>query len=137
MKNISLFSSLFFVAVSAGLTMGCSSSSSSAAAGPVIDSLDVPDTTTQMTLGGQTGPGVILTISAHDDSAGITALHVVFAEGNTDEPVAIPGGPTMLSGQKVQLVVLNAPSGAHQVAFHLTDAKNQNSAAITKTLNVP
>ncbi|MEO6420918.1 MAG: hypothetical protein ABIP39_16010 [Polyangiaceae bacterium] len=134
MKNVTLISSLFFVAF---ISACSSSSSSSAAAGPVIDSLDVPDTTTPMTIGGQTGPGVVLTLSAHDDSAGIATLHVVFAEGNMDEPVTIPGGPTMLSGQKIQLVVLNAPSGAHQVAFHLTDTKNQNSAAITKTLNVP
>ncbi len=136
MKNVTAFSSVLWLALA-----GCSSSSttpgSTTAPGPVIDSLDVPATTTPMTLGGQTGPGVILTISAHDDSAGITTLHVVFTEGNMDEPVTIPGGPTMLSGQKIQLVVLNAPSGAHQVSFHLTDSKNQSSTAIVKTLNVP
>jgi hypothetical protein len=134
MKNVTLFSSVLLLSLA-----GCSSSSTSAAAaGPVIDSLDVPDTATPMTLNGQTGPGVILTISAHDDSAGIVTLHVVFTEGAmTDEPVTIPGSPTMLSGQKIQLIVLNAPSGAHPVSFHLTDAKNQNSIAIMKTLNVP
>ena len=131
MKTISLFFSLFFLTVLGG----CSSASSSG--GPVIDSLDVPETTTPMTLRGQTGPGVILTLSAHDDSAGITTLHVVFTEQNMDEPIAIPGSPTTLSGQKIQLVVLNAPSGAHKVSFHLTDAKNQNGVAIMKTITVP
>ena len=64
-------------------------------------------------------------------------LHVVFIEGNMDEPITIPGSPTTLNGQKVQLVVLNAPSGAHQVAFHLTDTKGQNGAVIMKTITVP
>ncbi len=132
MKTISLFSSLVFLAVLGG----CSSASSSSG-GPTIDNLDVPETTTAMTLGGQTGPGVILTLSAHDDSAGITTLHVVFTEQNMDEPITIPGSPTTLNGQKVQLVVLNAPSGAHPISFHLTDAKGQSSAAIMKTITVP
>lgn len=126
------------LALTASLTVlaGCSSSSSTPS-GPVIDSLDVPATTTQMTLGGQTGPGVIVTLTAHDDDSGIAQLHCVFTETNQDQPVSIPNSPTDIAGQQIELVVVGAPSGSHPVAFHLTDAAGRSSAVIQKTITVP
>jgi hypothetical protein len=115
----------------------CSSSSSSAPDAPVIDSLDVPSTTSPLTVNGQTGPGVVLTLTAHDQGAGITAFHYVLPEANADDSVAIPGSPTTISGQKIELVFLGAPSGAHQVSFYLTNAEGTKSNSQTYTVTVP
>jgi hypothetical protein len=117
---------------------GCSSSSNNdAASTPVIDSLDVPQQTSVMTVQGQSGPGVIMTLSAHDDSAGINALHIVFPELGTDHVLDIPNAPTSIVGQKIEFLVVNAPQGDHAVQFHITDAKGHQSASIDKTITVP
>ncbi len=116
------------------LSFGCSSPAPDT---PVIDDLQVPAATMTLTLNGQTGPGAILTLTAHDPGAGINALHVVFTESNVDQVIAIPGAPTMVDKQKIELVVLNAPSGAHTLAFHLTNVNGVSSAVVTKTITVP
>lgn len=131
-----LHSSFLGIAFTALVLTACSSSSQDAA-GPVIDALDVPATTSTMTVNGQSGPGVILTLTAHDDASGLTELHVVFTETGNDQIVSIPNAPTKLTGQKIELVVLNAPKGAHAVEFHLTDAKGKTSAILDKTITVP
>jgi hypothetical protein len=129
---------MMFTGVAAAFLLTACSSSSSSSGGPVIDSLDVPSTTSQMTVSGQTGPGVIMTLSAHDDDSGISALHAVFAEsGGADQPIQIPNAPTTISNQQIELVILNAPSGSHAVSFHLTDAKGRSSESIAKTITVP
>ena len=128
-----------FAAVALALLLGAcaSSSGSSAEGGPVIDSLDVPATTTPMTLQGQTGPGVVLTLTAHDDDSGLASLHVVFVETSADHAITIPNAPTTVTGQKIELVIPGAPSGAHAVTFHLVDAKGRSSASVTHTITVP
>jgi hypothetical protein len=129
-----------FAAVALALLLGaCASSSGSegAAGGPVIDNLDVPATTTPMTLQGQTGPGVVITLTAHDDDSGLTALHVVFVETKADHPITLPNAPTSVTDQKIELVIPGAPSGAHEVTFHLEDAKGRSSAPVTHTITVP
>ena len=118
------------------LSIGCSSTAAAPDA-PVIDSLDVPTTTTTMTLNGQTGPGVVLTLSAHDPSAGINALHVLFSEGNVDQAIAIPGNPTTITAQAIELVIPGAPSGTHGVSLHVTNVNGVSSATIDKTIIVP
>jgi hypothetical protein len=133
MKNPSLLH-LSFVALS--LLAGCASSSSSSN-GPVIDNLDVTTTTTALTIQGQTGPGRVMTLTAHDDGAGINALHCVFPELNADKVIQIPNAPTTVNGQKIELVILNAPKGAHNVEFHLTDAQGRSSSIVDKTITVP
>ncbi len=120
----------------AALVMACSSSSSEPAA-PIIDNLVVPATTTPMTLQGQTGPGIIITLSAHADDSGIAALHVMFTETKADHAIQIPGAPTTLTSQPIELVVPGAPSGAHALAFHIVDAKGRSSNVINKTITVP
>jgi hypothetical protein len=90
-----------------------------------------------MTVQGQSGPGVMLTLTAHDDTAGISALHVFFTELNSDHTIDIPNAPTKLTGQKIEFVILNAPKGSHAVEFHLTDAKGKTSAILDKTITVP
>ena len=117
------------------LSVGCSSSAAPDA--PVIDALDVPATTTSLSLNGQTGPGVILTLSAHDSSAGINALHIVFTETNVDHPVAIPGNPTTIQDQKIELIALGAPSGVHPLSIYVTNVNGANSTAIAKSITVP
>jgi len=133
MKSYSL---LPLVIASFALVTGCSSASSDSG-GPVIDKLDVPATTSTMTVNGQSGPGVILTLTAHDDSSGLTALHVVFTETNQDQTISIPNAPTQLTGQKIELVILNAPKGQHAVEFHLTDVKGKSSPVFDATITVP
>jgi hypothetical protein len=130
--NVTRIFALGFLA----LAVGCASSSSTPDA-PIIDSLDVPATTTQLTLNGQTGPGVIATLTAHDPGAGITTLHFVFAESGVDQPLALPGSPTTITAQKIEIIALGAPSGPHVVSFHLTNANGVNSAVISKTITVP
>ena len=130
MKNLS------FAFVAASLLAACSSPGSSSA-GPVIDSLDVPATTTDLTIQGQTGPGLVMTLSAHDDGSGINALHCVFPELNADKVIQIPNAPTTVLGQKIELVILNAPKGPHNVEFHLTDAQGRSSGIVDKTITVP
>jgi hypothetical protein len=120
----------------ASLAIGCSSSSGTSDA-PVIDDLEVPATTSTLTLNGQTGPGVILTLTAHDPGAGIDALHVVFTENNVDQPISIPGSPTTISQQQIELVMPGAPSGQHPVTFHLTNVNGESSEVVTKTITVP
>ena len=127
-----------FASVALALVLGaCASSSGSADGGPVIDSLDVPATTTPMTLQGQTGPGVVLTLSAHDDDSGISALHFLFVETSADNAITIPNAPTKVTGQKIELVIPGAPSGAHAVTFYLVDAKGRSSASVSHTITVP
>ena len=126
----------FFGPCFLALATGCASSSDSPDT-PVIDDLEVPAMTSMLTVNGQTGPGFIATLSAHDSRAGITALHVVFTETNADQQMSIPGNPTTVTNQKIELVVLNAPSGPHTIAFHLTNASGVNSAVVTKTITVP
>lgn len=133
MKNPSLVHVSF---VSLSLLAGCASSASSSN-GPVIDSLDVPATTTDLTIQGQTGPGLVMTLTAHDDASGISALHCVFPELNADKIIQIPNAPTAVNGQKIELVILNAPKGPHNVEFHLTDAQGRSSAIVDKTITVP
>lgn len=118
------------------LSSGCSSASTDNAA-PVIDSLDVPATTSTLTVNGQSGPGVVMTLTAHDDTAGLTALHVLFTETGSDHTIDIPNAPTKLTGQKIEFVVLNAPKGQHALEFHLTDTKGHTSAIVDKTITVP
>jgi hypothetical protein len=118
------------------LATACASSDGTPDA-PVIDSLDVPEKTTTMTLNGQTGPGMIVALSAHDDSAGINALHVVFTETKVDQAIAIPGSPTTITDQKFQLIALHAPSGPHSIEFRLTNVKGTSSPVITKVVTVP
>jgi hypothetical protein len=127
---------LFAFAVTT-LALGCSSSSSSAPDAPVIDNLDVPSTTSMLTVGGQTGPGVVMTLTAHDASSGITALHVVFTETGQDQVISIPGNPTTIAKQPIELVVLHAPSGQHPLELHLTNANGVSSAVVDKTITVP
>jgi hypothetical protein len=116
--------------------LGCSSSSPAPDA-PVIDSLEVPAQTSTLTLNGQTAPGVILTLTAHDDSSGLDALHVVFKETGQDQPISIPGSPTKVQALKIEFIVPNAPSGPHEVSFHLTNAHGASSATVTNTITVP
>ncbi len=120
-----------------GLLVGCSSGGDSKATGPIIDELDVPPTTHTMSLQGQSGPGVILTLTAHDDTAGIDALHIRFTEIGAERTIPIPSAPTKLTSQSIELVVLDAPKGVHAVEFHLTDAKGRSSAVVDKTITVP
>ena len=130
--NLRLFAFAFV-----SLAIGCSSSSGAAPDAPVIDDLEVPAMTTTLTVNGQTGPGVVLTLTAHDSSAGINALHVVFTENSVDQPMSIPGSPTMISRQPIELVVLGAPSGQHTIAFHVTNLNGASSNVVTKTITVP
>lgn len=135
MKSSNAF--LGLAVTSLALVVSACSSSSQDSGGPVIDALDMPATTTTMTVNGQSGPGVILTLTAHDDSAGLSALHVVFTETGADQTISIPNSPTRLTGQKIELIVLNAPKGQHPVELHLTDAKGKASAIVDKTVTVP
>ncbi len=134
------FQSVFAVALFATTASlaGCGGSDTTTPAGPVIDSLDVPAQATTMTLNGQSGPGVTLTITAHDDNSGLTAIHIVFTEaGGSAQDVQIPGAPTKLTDEKVQLVLVGAPKGDHPIAFSVTDAAGRHSATIDKTITVP
>ena len=126
----------FFTYALTALAIGCSSSSSSPDA-PIIDNLEVPATTMTLTVQGQTGPGVVMTLTAHDASSGINALHVVFTESGREQIIAIPGSPTTIQNQPIELVVLGAPSGQHGLAFHVTNANGASSATIAKTITVP
>jgi len=127
----------FFASAVLSLALGCSSSTTSAPDAPIIDKLDVPSTTTMLTVAGQTGPGVVMTLTAHDASSGITALHVVFTETGQDQVITIPGSPTTITNQQIELVVLHAPSGQHALELHLTNAKGVSSAVVDKTITVP
>jgi hypothetical protein len=120
-----------------GLLALAACSSSTPPDAPVIDSLEVPSMTSSLTVSGQTGPGVILTLTAHDPGAGITEFHYVLPEANADRSVPFPGNPTTITSQKIELVFIGAPSGAHQVSFYLTNAKGTNSNTETFTVTVP
>ena len=136
MKLHAVFAFALFTSTTA--LAGCTSSTSddAAPAGPIVDSLDVPAQTSTMTVQGQSGPGVVLTLTAHDDSSGISALHVAFVEANAEQVIEIPSGPTKLEGQKIELVLVNAPKGDHPVGFYLSDAAGHHSATINKTITV-
>ncbi len=136
--NSSSFSRLLGLGLAAvALTVSGCSSTSASEPGPIIDNLDVPATTSAMTVQGQTGPGVVLTLTAHDDGAGMSALHVFFTELGQDHVINIPNAPTTLTGQKIDFVILNAPKGSHAVEFHLSDAKGHESAILDRTITVP
>lgn len=115
----------------------CASSHDDTPSGPVIDELDVPDTTTTLTVNGQSGPGVVITLTAHDADAGMSALHVVFAETGQDLSVTLPGSPTTVTKQPIELVVVGAPKGAHALSLYVADVKGRNSASVSKTITVP
>ena len=44
---------------------------------------------------------------------GLASLHVVFVETSADHAITIPNAPTTVTGQKIELVIPGAPSGAH------------------------
>lgn len=128
-------SSPFLAAALLACTAACSSSSS--AEGPVIDSLEVPETTTMMTVQGTTAPGVVVTLTAHDDDSGLHAFHVVFSETGQDQTLTLPNSPTTLTNQPIQLIAPGATSGSHALSFYLEDQKGRKSSTIDKTIIVP
>lgn len=115
----------------------CSSSTDDDSSTPVIDNLDVPSETTEMKEQGQSGPGVVMTLSAHDDNAGIDALHIVFVESGQDHAINIPSAPTKIVDQQIKFLVLNAPQGDHDLQFYVTNTKGRQSASVEKTITVP
>lgn len=126
------------LALSIAALTGCTSDAESASSsGPVIDSLDVPAQASTLSVSGQSGPGIILTLTAHDDASGINALHVAFTELGAEHVVNIPNAPTKLSEQKIELVLVGAPKGDHQLGFSISDAQGHTSAVIEKTVTVP
>lgn len=118
-------------------TLTACSSSTDEGDGPVIDTLTVPSTTSEMTAAGVTGQGVLVTVTAHDDDAGISALHVVFTENQLDQAIDIPTAPTTLNAQQFALILQAAPKGAHPVELRLVDAKGRSSAVVKQTITVP
>ncbi len=125
-----LLSFVFLATVTA-----CSSADSGD--GPVIDNLSVPATTSEMTVSGVTGQGVILTLTAHDDDSGISSLNVKFTENQLEQAINIPSAPTSLHEQQFQLLLKGAPSGAHPCEMRLVDGKGRSSAIVKQTITVP
>ena len=118
-------------------TLTACGSSSDEGSGPIIDTLIVPSTTSEMTAAGVTGQGVLVTVTAHDDDAGISSLHIRFTENQLEQAINIPNAPTTLNAQQFELILQSAPKGPHPVELHLVDAKGRSSAIVKQTITVP